>query len=619
MFPMEGLEMKGLLEMKMVANGIYDSIAETIPKLDLFFNLTDGYVSSTEMPFPLEDLQVNSSIVNATGKLANTEIKVDHSMTMTGEKITSSMLINNLDNPEWDIAFSGRVDFEKIMPAIQEFYPMPTTTISGIVDTDAKTKGKMSDLEAERYGRLPTSGSMSLSNFNYTDTELLPQGFNISTANMTFTPSEINLSKFESTIGKSDMSLTGKITNYMNYVFNDDLISGTMNLNSKVLDLNEFMTEEELEEEETLAEDSSALEVVPIPKNVDFVFTSRISKIHYDNMTLDNARGKITVRDGEVLLDEFTFNTLGGTIGMTGKYNTNDVEHPYFEYDLDVKSLSVSQSYATFNAVQRMAPIAKNVTGDYSTKFNIKGNLDNTMMPDYATLVGGGLIQIVQATLKDSKIMTGVSALTNQANADEVSLSDILMKGQIKDGRFNVEPFNVKLGNYQSKVSGSNGLDGSLDYVMQMEIPAGQLGKQLNQTIASLTGRESNPSSTIKLNIGIGGTYDDPKPKLLSADAGEGAKEQVTEEVKTEVTKAIQKEIGDKVDVEKIADTEAVKEEVKSEVDTTKKEVEQIAKTQADSLKQGILTGDTAKVENAIKDAQDKINNLFKKKKKKNN
>jgi hypothetical protein len=158
-----------------------------------------------------------------------------------------------------------------------------------------------------------------------------------------------------------------------------------------------------------------------------------------------------------------------------------------------------------------MAPIAKNVTGDYSTKFNIKGNLDNTMMPDYATLVGGGLIQIVQATLKDSKIMTGVSALTNQANADEVSLSDILMKGQIKDGRFNVEPFNVKLGNYQSKVSGSNGLDGSLDYVMQMEIPAGQLGKQLNQTIASLTGRESNPSSTIKLNIGIGGTYDEQR------------------------------------------------------------------------------------------------------------
>ena len=101
-------------------------------------------------------------------------------------------------------------------------------------------------------------------------------------------------------------------------------------------------------------------------------------------------------------------------------------------------------------------------------------------------------------------------------------------------------------------------------------------------------------------------------------DTGEGMKEQVSEEVKTEVTKAIQEEIGDKIDVEKIADTEAVKEEVKSEIDTTKKEVENIAKSQADSLKQGILSGDTAKVENAVKDAQDKIKNLFKKKKKNN-
>ncbi len=304
---------------------------------------------------------------------------------------------------------------------------------------------------------------------------------------------------------------------------------------------------------------------------------------------------------------------------MTGKYNTNDVEHPYFEYALDIKSLSISQSYATFNTVRQMAPIARNVSGDYSTKFNIKGNLDNTMMPDYATLAGGGLVEVLQATLKGSKIMAGVNALTNQANAEEVALSKFLMKGEIKDGRFHVEPFNVKLGDYQSNVSGSNGLDGSLDYVVKMEIPAGRLGQQLNQTIASLTGRSSDPSSTIKLNIGIGGTYDDPKPKLLSADAGEGMKEQVTEEVTTEVTKAIQEEIGDKIGVENITDTEAVKEEVMSEIDTTKKEVENIAITQVDSLKQGILSGDTAKVENAVKDAQDKIKNLFKKKKKNNN
>ncbi len=60
------------------------------------------------------------------------------------------------------------------------------------------------------------------------------------------------------------MSLTGKITNYMNYIFNDDLISGNLIMQSNVMDLNEFMTEEV--DSETVDEDSSTLEVIPIPK-----------------------------------------------------------------------------------------------------------------------------------------------------------------------------------------------------------------------------------------------------------------------------------------------------------------------------------------------------------------
>ena len=153
-----------------------------------------------------------------------------------------------------------------------------------------------------------------------------------------------------------------------------------------------------------------------------------------------------------------------------------------------------------------------------------------------------------------------------------------------------------------------------------MEIPAGELGRQLNQTIANLTGSDQTASSTIKLTIGVGGTYDDPKPRLLSADTGEGVKQAVKEEVKEQLTEAIQEKIGDEIDVADIpTSTEEVKEEVKKEVDTTKAEVTVIAKSSADSLKKGLLEGDTATVEKALEDAQDKIKNLFNRKKKKNN
>ena len=617
MFPMEGLELRGKMEIDISVNGIYDSVTSVIPKVNASFLLTDGYASSSEAPLPLENIHIDSKIINSTGKLKDTRIIVESfKMKLQDEEITASLLLENLDDYTWDTHITGSIDLQKLMPVIFAYYPMPGTNLEGLISATLSSKGKMSDLEAERYADMPTSGELNIRNFKYTDEELLPQGFVITTASMNFNPKEIALTRFEGSIGRSDMKLSGSLQNYIAYIFNDETLKGNLNFSSTMLDLNEWMAEDEsdLSEEDTLA-----LEVFPVPENIDFVLISQIDEILYDNITLKNASGKIVIRNGEVHMNNFRFNTLGGTIVMNGIYHTHDIEHPFFDYKLGVQNLSISESYATFNAIQKMAPIAKNITGNYSTDFKIKGNLMSDMMPDYATLAGGGLIKIAQATMSGSKIMQGINALTNQANSDKVNLADIIMEGEIKDGRFYIKPFNVKLGNYETEVAGSNGLDGSLDFKLKFDIPAGELGQQLNQTIASITGRQADASSTIKLTIGLGGTYDDPKPKLLAADAGEGLKEQVTEVAKQEIIKTIQEKTGQQVDVADIPDTKELKEEAKQELDTAKAEVKDIAKTQSDSLVQGLLKGDSVKVEKAIEDAQDKIKNLFNRKKKKKN
>jgi len=617
MFPMEGLELRGKMEMDIAVNGIYDSVASVIPKINASFTITDGYASSSEAPVPLENIQIDSKIINSTGKLKDTRIMVESfKMKLQDEEIAASLLLENLDDYTWDTRISGSVDMQKLMPVIDAYYPMPGTVLEGVISASLSSKGKMSDLEAERYASLPTSGELNIRNFKYTDKEMLPQGFAITSASMNFNPKEIVLARFEGSLGRSDLKLSGSLQNHIAYIFNDETIKGKLNFSSDLLDLNEWMTDEESEPSEA---DTLVLEVFPVPENIDFTLTTRIDKILYDNITLKDASGEIVVRNGEVRMNNLRFNTLGGTIVMNGTYHTQDIEHPYFDYKLSVQNLSVSESYATFNTIQKMAPIAKNITGNYSTDFKIKGNLMSDMMPDYTSLAGGGLIKIVQATMSGSKIMQGISALTNQANPDKVSLSNIIMEGEIKEGRFYIKPFNVKLGNYETTVAGSNGLDGSLDFKLNFDIPAGELGQQLNQTIAGITGRQADASSTVKLTIGLGGTYDDPKPRLLAADTGEGLKEQVAEEVKQEMIKSIQDKTGQQVEVADIPDAKEIKEEAKQELDTTKAEVKDIAKTQSDSLMQGLLTGDSVKVEKAIEDAQDKIKNLFNRKKKKKN
>lgn len=625
MFPMEGTSMSGLLNAKILANGVYDSVKSIIPKVDALFELQDGAVSSPDIPFPLEQLSMTSTVKNESGHLRDTKISVaPFRMILHGEQIIANLDIEDMEDYKWDLSLAGAVNLSELFPVINELYPMPGTTLKGSIGADIKTSGKLSDLEAERYERLPTSGNMSITGFEYAEQESLPQGFLITNASMNFNPSRIELSNFIGQLGNSDLQLTGSLTNYLNYVLKDETIKGSLNYNGNLLDINEWMYTDSSEsaDEEGIETDSeeSEMEVVEIPENIDFTINANISKILYDNLTLNNAKGNVVVKNGELDLRNFTFNTLGGSITMKGKYNAKDVNKPYFNYDLDINQVSIQQSYQSFMTVQKATPITKNLFGDYSTNFSIDGNLTKDMMPDLATITGDGLIKVVQASLKDSKIMTGINALTQKADAsNDVSVSDIIMSAKIQNGRFSVDPFDLKMGNYLANVSGSNGLDGSLDYVVKMDVPAGQVGEQVNQAIAKLTGSNADPSQTIKLTIGVGGTYDDPKPKLLTANTGNQLKDAAKEELKEEVVKVIQENVSEEVADVIEAPIEETKEEVKKEVEETKDESKEIVKQQKDSVVSGILEGDTAKVENAIQDAQDKLKNLFNKKKKKKN
>jgi hypothetical protein len=165
------------------------------------------------------------------------------------------------------------------------------------------------------------------------------------------------------------------------------------------------------------------------------------------------------------------------------------------------------------------------------------------MMPDLKTVNAAGLVKIVEAALKGSKLVSGITSLTNLDNTDEVTLKDVLMSAAIKDGRLAVKPFDVKFGSYKTSVAGSTGLDGSLDYILKMDVPAGKLGSQYNAFIAQYTGGKNDPNANIPVTIGLGGFYNSPSPKLLMEDQKAQATEAATAAAKQEGQKALEKAV----------------------------------------------------------------------------
>jgi uncharacterized protein involved in outer membrane biogenesis len=592
MFPMEGLEMKGNYAIDLTAKGIYDSLKKVIPAINANMSLANGYVKSKDFPLPLENIQFTSNIKNTSGKMAETFIAIkDFAMLLDGEKINASLLLENLDDYTWDLKVNGGADLEKMT----KIFPVDGMSLAGKMRVDIDTKGKYSDLQAEKYDRLPTSGNASLKNFKYVTKDLPPVA--ISEATMIFDPKKINLQKLNGTVGKSDFNVNGSVLNYLGFALGkNETVKGVVNFNSNLFDLNEFMTDTE----ETATTDTTS-GVIAIPQNIDFLLKANIKTVKMSNLTMTNATGDILVKDGVANLNGLKFSTLGGTVGVNGIYSTIDLKHPKYDLSLKIENMSMKEAASASSLIKTYAPIAGMVNGNFSTDFKLDGEIGPDMMPKLSTVNGSGVIKIAQAALKESKLISGITSLTKLDDTNEVTMKDVLMSAAIKDGKLSVKPFDVNFGSYKTTIAGSTNLDGVLDYSLKMDVPAGKLGSQFNALIAQYSGQKADANKNIPVTIGLGGKYDNPTTKLIMDDQKKQIETAATNAVKEEGTKMIEKAVKG-TDAEKV---------VKGLLGGSKKDT---SATKADTAKTTLPTTTTEVQKKAEDEAKKKIQNLLKRK-----
>ena len=216
------------------------------------------------------------------------------------------------------------------------------------------TKGVLSEVQAGNYVNTKTSGSLDITDLVYQSTDL-PQGYTMKKGLLTLTPERFNIATMQGLLGKSDYDITGYLSNYMGYMFGgkDTTIHGVMTMASKKFDVNEWMTDEPTTTPAT-PEEEVPLEVVEVPKNIDFTFNADMNQVLYSNMDMTNMKGAIIVRDGIVKMNNLNFNSLGGTFLFSGNYNTQDMTKPSFGMDMVMKDVAAKDAYKTFNSVKKI-------------------------------------------------------------------------------------------------------------------------------------------------------------------------------------------------------------------------------------------------------------------------
>lgn len=496
---------------------------DNLPAFNLKMDVSNGSFKYAALPKSVDNINISASVANDGGSIDATRVDVPKfGLTMAGNSLTASF---SAATPVSDLQFKAAAKGKVDLGAVKEVYPLDEDiNLQGLITADISAAGRMSDIEKERYESINAEGTLTIEGVTVT-LKNMPE-VNVSKMTATISPKAMALKELNVTVGASDLSADGSLTNYIGWFLRDDTLGGTLNVRSKLLDANELLAmmpaDDEAAAEETAAGstdgDEEPVTAPEVPKNLKLSLAVDVQKILFQKMILENFTGRMGVADGKVSIEKLAVDAFGGKMSGSGAYSTAEsVASPKLNLNLAIEHAKFEDTFKQLEIVQKMVPIFEKTGGDYSMSLNLSTALKSDFSVDYDTCNAKGVIRSDNINIRNIEAFDMLANAVNNDKIKNFSAKGVKIPFEIKSGRLYTEPFDLKISDITINLSGSTGLDQTIDYTGKISLPAKATGGILNN-----------------LSLNIGGTFSSPK---VSVDVKEAAKEAVTNVVNQELQK----------------------------------------------------------------------------------
>jgi hypothetical protein len=548
------LETRGNLQLEGTVKGtMKDSL---MPDATLQLAVTDGYFAYPDLPGDVSDVQIALDVDYKGTDMDATTVDLERFYFLLGGNPFEVKL--RVDHPVSDMhvagAARGLIDFA----TLKEVVPLEDLALEGKLETDLRWDTRMSYIEQERYDQVDLEGTLMVQDV-LVEAPDIPVPVELSKLHMQFTPRVVELLGLDLMLGSSDLHLDGELSNFIPYVFDGQVVSGSVNLSSQLLDANELLPErtEELSGGVVAAGDT-LLPVPPdslaqpsrirIPENIGFAMALDMNRVEYDRIVAENILGKIRITQGVAILDELSLEVIEGEVRTQGWVDTRG-EFMEVDLTLDMEGIDIASSYETFVSVERLLPMARFCRGTANMEMKYASKLDAAFTPLYGSINARGELFTRDLQFYNLDGFVRFSEMLKNEKFREIAPDEVYVGFSVMDGRIRFNPFDMKVYDSEMTVSGSHGIDHTLDYVFDMNIAKSDLGPGANDMMRGLSvlaagaGIRIPESDYIKVKANITGTFTEPSVKTdLSGNLRSGG-ETVREAVKAAVTERVEEEI----------------------------------------------------------------------------
>lgn len=486
---------------------------DTVPAFNIDMQVKNAMFRYPALPAGVDQININANVQNPGGNIDLTTININpFSFRIAGNPFS---LIANVKNPISDPDFKVEAKGVLNLGMIKQVYPLKDMELNGTINANMQTSGRMSYIEKEQYDQIKASGTIGLTGMKLKMKDM--PDVEIKKSLFTFTPKYLQLSETTVNIGKNDLTADSRFENYIGYVLKGTTLKGSLNVRSNYLNLNDFMSSsaDSTATAATASSDSvTTTGIVEVPRNIDFQMDANLKQVLFDKMSFNNMNGKLAIKDGKIDMKNLSMNTMGGNVVMNGYYSTADIKKPEMKAGFKLTNIGFAQAYKELDMVQKMAPIFENLKGNFSGSINVLTDLDSSMGPVLNTMQGNGSLSTHDLSLSGVKAIDQIADAIKQPSLKDMKVKDMAMDFTIKDGRVETKPFDIKMGDYTLNLSGTTGLDQTIDYSGKVKLPA---------SIGSI-------SKMMTLDLKIGGSFTSPKVSIDTKSMANQAVEAVADE-----------------------------------------------------------------------------------------
>lgn len=504
----QDLKTDGKASLTAFAKGILGQ--DQVPQFEVALDVKDGMFRYPSLPAGVENINIAANVKNAGGNIDATEITVSpFDFVLAGNPFSLKASVKTpMSDPDLQATAKGTLDLGKV----KEVYPLEDMTLNGTIQADMNLAGKLSYIEKEQYGQMKAAGSIRLNNMKLNLQDM--PAIDIQRSTFSFSPRYLQLSETSINIGQNDLTVDSRFENYLGYALKGSTLKGNLNISSNHIHVNDFISSDTTtvqapETHDSTTVSSSEAGVIRIPENIDFTMQANLKEVLFDKMKLETVNGVLTVKNGTVDMRNLSFNTMGGSITANGAYSAPKGVQPHLNAGFDMKGIGFAQAYEELGLVQQLAPIFSGLKGNFSGNLKINTPLDEKMSPVMQQVQGSGSLSTKDLSLSDVKFINQVADIVKKPSMKDIQVKDLNLDFEIADGRVTTQPFDLKLGDYTMNLSGSTGLDQTIDYTGKITLPSGGIGSKLGT-----------------VDMTIGGTFTSPKVGIDMASLAKNAAEQ---------------------------------------------------------------------------------------------